>query len=242
MKTIKCKKVIFLLVINFAYILNIYSQEILGSNTDIYYNFLALKDLNIERPALNYKTSSNNIWNSIDEEHESNTKAFKKLVSKDNLKFYIFYPELFNSYKLKQSIPFFNNIEGQLLIEINNFEISQDFQLQWPYIGYFGHGFVKQGYTNYGQILGAGTGQFGNSQFISYKIFYNKRYSSIFFHRYCPTNNYTYNKAVNKSANSGDSELNKNWYANFPTYLVIGTKNDSIFQINVLLNQNFALF
>lgn len=159
MKNIKCKKFIFLLLINFAYILNIYSQEILGSNTDIYYNFLALKDLNIERPALNYKTSSNNIWNSIDEEHESNTKAFKKLVSKDNLKFYIFYPELFNSYKLKQRIPFFNNIEGQLLIEIINFEMSQDFQLQWPYIGYYGHGFVKQGYTNDGQILGAGTGQ-----------------------------------------------------------------------------------
>lgn len=159
MKNIKCKKFIFLLLINFAYILNIYSQEILGSNTDIYYNFLALKDLNIERPALNYKTSSNNIWNSIDKEHESNTKAFKKLVSKDNLKFYIFYPELFNSYKLKQRIPFFNNIEGQLLIEIINFEMSQDFQLQWPYIGYYGHGFVKQGYTNDGQILGAGTGQ-----------------------------------------------------------------------------------
>ena len=108
--------------------------------------------------------------------------------------------------------------------------MSQDFQLQWPYIGYYGHGFVKQGYTNDGQILGAGTGQFGNSQFISYKIFYNKGYSSIFFNRYCPNNNYTYNKAVNNSANSDDSELNKNWYANFPTYLVFGTKSG--FSIN----------
>ncbi|MCI6808727.1 MAG: capsule assembly Wzi family protein [Spirochaetia bacterium] len=131
---------------------------------------------------------------------------------------------------VKQRIPFFNNLDGQLLVELNNFEMSQDFQLQWPYIGYYGHGFVKQGYTNDGQILGAGTGQFGNSQFISYKIFYNKGYSSIFFNRYCPNNNYTYNKAVNNSANSDDSELNKNWYANFPTYLVFGTKSG--FSIN----------
>ena len=117
MKTIKCKKVIFLLLINFTFIFNVLSQEVIGSSTDIYYNFLTLKDSNIERPTLNYKTSSNNIWNSIDEEHESNTKAFKKLV--------------------------------------------------------------------------------GNSQFISYKIFHKKGYSSIFFHRYCPNNNYTYNKAIN---------------------------------------------
>ena len=502
MKTIKCKKVIFLLLINFTFIFNVLSQEVIGSSTDIYYNFLTLKDSNIERPTLNYKTSANNIWDSIDEEHENDTKSFKKIINKDNLKFYMFYPELFNSYNsnllygyndrglwqgkgynayfssgfyfsykslsinfkpqinfsqnkeyefypattenkygyyvnnidlpqrfgnspyfsfdfadteirynyktftigfgtenpwlgpaqinpmlgstnaagypkidigfnktnlclpfldyylgkvelriangcliesqyydsvkkndyrmlnlfsiayepsfipgfslginrifitywkpenfkyiwrlfttehsnalassgndedqkiaifvdwllpsagfefygelgiddftndslanpfhtaiytvgVKQRIPFFNNLDGQLLVELNNFEMSQDFQLQWPYIGYYGHGFVKQGYTNDGQILGAGTGQFGNSQFISYKIFYNKGYSSIFFNRYCPNNNYTYNKAVNNSANSDDSELNKNWYANFPTYLVFGTKSG--FSIN----------
>ncbi len=57
------------------------------------------------------------------------------------------------------------NIHSELILEWNNFEISQDFQLQWPYGGYYVHSQVKHGYTNKGQLLGAGSGEFGNSQY-----------------------------------------------------------------------------
>ena len=106
----------------------------------------------------------------------------------------------------------------QLLIEWNNFEMSQDFQLQWKYKGYYSHGKILQGYTNKGQILGAGSGYFGNSQFVGVRFFYPKGLIMISFHRHCPDNNYIYNKAVDTIANS-NSQFYYDNYANFKTYL-----------------------
>ncbi len=114
----------------------------------------------------------------------------------------------------QQSIPLPWGLQSELTLEWNNFEASQDFQLQWPYMGYYAHGFVKQGYTNKGQILGAGSGYFGNSQFVQYKVYYPKGYTAFKFHRYSPNNNSIYSKAVNAYA----SEIYEQWYANFETY------------------------
>lgn len=138
---------------------------------------------------------------------------------------------------LKQLIPInlnklFPNIQNnydlhsEILFEFNNFEMSQDFQLQWAYSGFYAHGFVNQGYTQKGQILGAASGTFGNSQFIQYKVFYPKGYTSIMFHRYCPNNNAVLSQAVNQSANNGQSQLNTDWYANYETYFVYGIKTN----------------
>jgi hypothetical protein len=131
---------------------------------------------------------------------------------------------------MEQSIPFFWNLKSELSFEWNNFEMSQDFQMQWPYMGYYAHGFVKQGYTNNGQILGAGSGYFGNSQYLQYKVYYPKGYTSLKFHRFCPNNNSIYSKAVYAVANGEESDLFKNWYANFETYFCWGI--DSLFFIN----------
>ena len=57
-------------------------------------------------------------------------------------------------------------IFAELLFEWNNFEMSQDFQLQWKYMGYYSHSIISQGYTQNGQIIGAGSGYFGNSQYL----------------------------------------------------------------------------
>lgn len=135
---------------------------------------------------------------------------------------------------IKQYIPLPFCLKSEFNFELNNFEMSQDFQLQWPYLGYYAHGFVSQGYTHKGQILGAGSGTFGNSQFIQYKVYYPKGYTSVKFHRYCPNNNSVYSKAVNDSANNAKSVLNNNWYANFETYFSTGIESlykisDSIF-------------
>ncbi len=116
----------------------------------------------------------------------------------------------------KQDIPLPFGLKSEFSFEWNNFEMSQDFQLQWPYMGYYAHGFVMQGYTNKGQILGAGSGYFGNSQFLQYKVYYPQGYTALKFHRYCPNNNSIYSKAVNASV--GDLSLD-GWYANFETYL-----------------------
>ena len=126
---------------------------------------------------------------------------------------------------IEQVIPFTSNITSELVLEWNGFEMSQDFQLQWPYLGFYAHGFVKQGYTHKGQILGAGSGFFGNSQFVKYKVYYPKGYSAFKFHRHSPNNNWVLSKAVNASANSGNSDLYTDWYSNYETYFCYSLEN-----------------
>ena len=130
---------------------------------------------------------------------------------------------------IKQKLP----KNSELLIELNNFEMSQDFQMQWAYGGYYTHSKILTGYTNNGQSLGAGTGLFGNSQYFGYKLYYEKGYSTFFVHRYCPNNNYVYNMAVPADA-SKPSTIWKNYWANFEAYLAMGT--ESSFYITKDLN------
>lgn len=120
----------------------------------------------------------------------------------------------------KQNIPLPFDLKSELILEWNNFEMSQDFQLQWDYLGYYAHGFVRQGYTNNGQNLGAGSGAFGNSQFIQYKVYYPKGYTALKFHRHCPNNNSVYSQAVYTAAEKGP--VYHKWYANFQTYFCYG--------------------
>ena len=126
---------------------------------------------------------------------------------------------------IKQKLPH----NGELIVELNNFEMSQDFQLQWPYGGYYTHGKILTGYTNKGQSLGAGTGLFGNSQYFGYTIHYPKGNSTFFIHRFCPNNNYVYNMAVTTNA-SKPSSIWEIYWANFEAYISFGT--DSTFYIS----------
>ena len=139
----------------------------------------------------------------------------------------------------KQTIHLPYILQSELSFEINNFEMSQDFQLQWPYIGYYAHGFVKQGYTSKGQILGAGSGYFGNSQFVQYKVYYPKGYTSFKFQRYCPNINYVYSKAVNNSANNSKAEWAKEWYANYETIFCFGIESYYCFFDSLGINFSF---
>lgn len=128
----------------------------------------------------------------------------------------------FNFNKLYEKLP---NIKGEIIFEWNNFEMSQDFQIQWQYMGYYSHSLVKQGYTQRGQILGAGSGYFGNSQYLACKFYILKGYVMPFIHRWCPDNNYIYNMSVNTSANIED-ELYIKHYAAFKTYFTLGINFD----------------
>lgn len=122
---------------------------------------------------------------------------------------------------VKQYIPLPFNLKSQLIVEFNNFEMSQDFQFQWGYLGYYAHGFVKQGYTNNGQIVGAGTGSFGNSLLFQYKIFFPAGYTSFKFHRHSPNLNTILSKAVYTAADT-NSDFYYQWYQNFETYYTFG--------------------
>lgn len=107
-------------------------------------------------------------------------------------------------------------IYSVLHFEWNNTEMSQDFQLQWPYNFGFHHQ-ITQGYTNKGQWLGSGIGYGGNSQYLDYVIYYPKGKTKIYFTRNNPDNNYIYSKAINASANKDklNSKFFTSWKANF---------------------------
>ncbi|MBD5427625.1 MAG: capsule assembly Wzi family protein [Treponema sp.] len=117
-----------------------------------------------------------------------------------------------------------HDIHAEIIFEWSNFEMSQDFQLEWRYMGYYAHGGVIQGYTQKGQILGAGSGYFGNSQFLGFKMYYPRGNAMLFFHRHCPDNNYIYNIGVDTSINdwTGQNLRRHPKWGKFKTYQTIG--------------------
>ena len=93
-----------------------------------------------------------------------------------------------------------HGIFGEIIFEWSNFEMSQDFQLQWRYMGYYAHGGIMQGYTQKGQILGAGSGYFGNSQYLAFRTWFPKGSATLFMHFNRPDTNYINNMAVGSSS------------------------------------------
>ena len=113
-------------------------------------------------------------------------------------------------------------IFGEIIFEWNNFEMSQDFQLNWHYMGYYAHGSIQQGYTQNGQILGAGSGYFGNSQYLGFRIYYPKGYTTMFFHRSRPDNNYIYNIGLDTNMSDWEGKGHHDQWAQNKTYKIIG--------------------
>lgn len=128
---------------------------------------------------------------------------------------------------IKQVLPQIKNkdIHFELILEANNLEMSQDFQLQWRYMGYYSHSGISQGYTQKGQIMGNGSTVGGNSQYAELKMIIPKGDVSLFIHRFVPDINYILNKAVRTDA-SKPSEIWEKYYADYETYLSFGLKGD----------------
>lgn len=106
----------------------------------------------------------------------------------------------------KKELSFFRrlqkfSIRPEIIFEWSNFEMSQDFQLQWNYMGYYSHGSIAQGYTQRGQIPGAGSGYFGTSQYIALRTYFSKGNITLFLHYNRPDSNYLNNFGVNTSSN-----------------------------------------
>ncbi len=137
---------------------------------------------------------------------------------------------------MKQILPISTSrkIRGELFLEFNNFEMSQDFQFQWPYGGFYSHGGIIHGYTNKGQILGAGTGYAGNSQFVGIKIYYPKGSTFLYFHRSCPDNNYLFSQAVGAAVTDENRHTQS-----LKTYLFIALEQELFFMEN--FSGNFGI-
>ena len=136
--------------------------------------------------------------------------------------------------KLTKLFPKWKNaidLSSEIIFEWNNFEMSQDYQFYGAYLGYYSHGHISQGYTNNGQIIGAGSGSLGNSQFLGWRIYYPKGSTMLFFHRYSPNNNSVYGKATTAAADP-NSELTKTWAHNYETFYVLG------FNTNYFITEN----
>ncbi len=136
-------------------------------------------------------------------------------------------------------------IYGELIFEWNNFEMSQDFQLQWPYMGYYSHSKIVQGYTQNGQILGAGSGYAGNSHFLGFKIYYPKGDAMLFIHRNSPDNNFTYSKAVTTDASAdasinGTNKINNEYWGSFKTYMMLGLSTNYYISKNFIVSGSFS--
>lgn len=112
-----------------------------------------------------------------------------------------------------------HSISSEILFEWHCTEMSQDFQLQWPYNFGF-HYQITQGYTNKGQWLGAGTGYGGRSVYFGYRVYFNKGNILLFYQRWQPDNNYIYSKAIYDSAKDG--YLNVTWEDAWKTYKTVG--------------------
>lgn len=148
----------------------------------------------------------------------------------------------------KQSFPLvlskihqkFQDLKSEIIFEWNNFEMSQDFQMQWRYMGYYAHSSISQGYTQKGQLLGSGSGYFGNSQFLGYKIYFSKGYIMPFFHRHCPDNNFIYNIPVGNAIDSGSDEYKK-YYGKFHTCIAIGGEANYFITNNLNLSALFSI-
>ncbi|ULQ60040.1 capsule assembly Wzi family protein [Brucepastera parasyntrophica] len=85
-----------------------------------------------------------------------------------------------------------HNISGLLTLEITNLESSRDYSLTGVETTFYAHHIIKQGYTNRGQWLGPGIGTGGNSQLLSFDVYYPRGKSSLLLQRRNPDNDYVW--------------------------------------------------
>jgi hypothetical protein len=130
------------------------------------------------------------------------------------------------------------DIYGKLNFEWNNMEMSQDFQFQWPYSFYF-HNQITQGYTNEGQILGNGYSPGGNSQYLSYSVYYPKGKTTVFVHRFNPDNNYVYKDSV-QTASTAAADMTK--FLSWKTFFGGGIESDFFITKNLRVSPGIGLY
>jgi len=85
----------------------------------------------------------------------------------------------------------------QFVCEFGNMTMSHDAFINWP-LNFYTHGEnAHTSYSNRGQLLGAGTGWAGNSQYAALQLYHRKGMAELFFQRSNPDNNYILAQVAN---------------------------------------------
>ena len=112
------------------------------------------------------------------------------------LEYYLKYPFHTSAWTigLKKNLFTKAKFASSVIFEINKLECSHDYDFIFSENGatFYGHHMITQGYTNKGQFLGAGIGTGGNSQYLGFKFYYPKGFSTFFIQRRNPDLDYTY--------------------------------------------------
>ncbi|MCH3907476.1 MAG: hypothetical protein LKE28_04325 [Sphaerochaeta sp.] len=135
-------------------------------------------------------------------------------------------------------------ISGDLIFEWTNMEMSQDAQTQWAYNFYSHDGNVSL--TNYGQLVGAGSGWAGNSQILAFKIYYPKGTSTFYIERSNPDNNYVYEQVIKTGTpTSNDHGIHNPLFGSFKANFAIGIQTayflSETFEVNGGVVYNLVL-
>jgi hypothetical protein len=116
---------------------------------------------------------------------------------------------------------------GEIIAEWNCMEQSQDYSL-WGKELFYAH--RPHGYTNRGQILGAGSGWGGQSQYLELKLYYPKGTTSLVFHRNNPDNNFLYQQSLKEQV---DDDFVTKYFKSFKANFVLGVKTDYFLTKNI---------
>ncbi len=110
-----------------------------------------------------------------------------------SLDFIIRYPFHTQAYTIgaRKLVRFSESLWLSVLAELTNTESSQDYQMIGPNT-FYEHGIITQGYTNRGQILGAGIGTGGNSQYLGFTLYYPRGSAETYVQRINRNNDYVY--------------------------------------------------
>jgi hypothetical protein len=127
------------------------------------------------------------------------------------------------------------SIYGEIIFESNWMEMTQDFQLQWPYSFYFHH-LIIHGYTNRGQWLGNGSAPGGNSQYLSFILYYPKGKSSFTIGRNNPDSNFIYKNAIDASAKDDDHLLQRRYFRKNKANFLVGINTSYFLNSKLLLS------
>ena len=145
------------------------------------------------------------------------------------------------TFGLKKTVPVYpkKNIRGEVIFEWNNTEMSQDMQVQWPYNFGFHH-VITQGYTNKGQWLGSGIGYGGQSQYLSFNVYYPKGNSMLYINRYNPDNSFLFKEAVYDVSTGESGSLHTRTWNYYKGVLAIGLKTDYFITPSINLGGSFT--
>ena len=131
------------------------------------------------------------------------------------------------TFGLKKEIPISqkHNMRGEIIFEWNNTEMSQDFQMQWPYNFGF-HSVIEQGYTNKGQWLGSGIGYGGQCQYLAFKVYYPKGETILYLNRYNPDNSFLFKEAIYDVSTGEQGNLHLRTWNYYKATLAFGLQSN----------------